>query len=294
MRHDLIRLSSDKLELRIAPSIGGSIARLDYRGPNGLVPVLRGADGAEFQVEEAASFPLVPWCNRIRDACFNFRGREIKPGRTKLDEPMPLHGHGWVSEWKLLSRSEAEASIGFIHEAGGWPWRYKARQEFTVDGLSLHYALSCRNLSEEPMPCGLGQHPYFPCTAHTRIDADVAHVWTIDEAILPLERIRADGAYSLKDRLACGQGLDNGYEGWSGEVRITTPESGFDVRLSSPNSSYLHLYSPTGADFCAAEPASHADAALTEAETVWPDRGVGVLGPGEEMVLKVSIDVVER
>jgi len=294
MRDDLVRLSNGKLDLLIAPAIGGSIACLDYIGPDGRMPVLRGADRTEFGAEEAASFPLVPWCNRIREGRFTFNGLKIQPGRTKPDEPMPLHGHGWMAEWQLLSRSEATASIGFVHEAGDWPWHYEARQDFEIDELSLRYRLSCRNLSEGPMPCGLGQHPYFPCNERTRIDADVHHVWTIDDAILPVERIRADGDYSLKGRLACGQGLDNGYEDWSGDVRISTPGAGFDVRLSSPGTSFVHVYSPVGSDFCAIEPASHADAALNERGEAWPRLGIRVLQHGEEMTLNVAIEVIER
>jgi aldose 1-epimerase len=294
MRDDLLRLSSDKLELWITPSVGGSIARLDYFGAHGPVSVLRGANDADFEVEAAASFPLVPWCNRIRDGRFNFAGRETRPGRTKPDEAMPLHGHGWMNAWRVLSRSEGKASIGFLHEPGRWPWRYEARQDFELSALLLHYRLSCRNLSDEPMPCGLGQHPYFPCTGATRIHADVDHVWTIDESILPAERVSAEGAYALRDRLACGQGLDNGYGGWRGAVRIGTPGVGFDVMLSSPEASFLHVYSPAGADFCALEPATHADAALSEAEEGWSSLGIKVLEPGEEMSLNVSIEVVER
>ena len=43
------------------------------------------------------------------------------------------------------------------------------------------------------MPCGLGQHPYFPCGPETRIDTQVADVWTIDEHVLPVEKVPADG-----------------------------------------------------------------------------------------------------
>ena len=39
------------------------------------------------------------------------------------------------------------------------------------------------------MPCGLGQHPYFPCGGGTRIDTVVTHVWTINEHVLPVEKV---------------------------------------------------------------------------------------------------------
>ena len=52
----------------------------------------------------------------------------------------------------------------------------------------LRIGLTCRNTSGEPMPCGLGQHPYFPCSAGTRIETSVTHVWTIDEEVLRSRR----------------------------------------------------------------------------------------------------------
>ena len=56
----------------------------------------------------------------------------------------------------------------------------------------MSVTLSCRNVGGEPMPCGLGHHPYFPCDADTRIDAEVEHAWTIDDATLPLEKVWAE------------------------------------------------------------------------------------------------------
>ena len=97
------------------------------------------------------------------------------------------------------------------------------RQEFTLDERGLSVSLTCRNTSAEPMPCGLGQHPYFPCGPETRIDTDVTHVWTIDENVLPVEKVPATGRFDLSDRLVCGQDLDHGFGGWGGEARADRP-----------------------------------------------------------------------
>ena len=56
------------------------------------------------------------------------------------------------------------------------------------------------------MPCGLGQHPYFPCGPQTRIDTRVTDAWTIDEHVLPVEKVPAEGRYDLTEpaRLRAG------------------------------------------------------------------------------------------
>src|SRR3546814_5357191 len=72
----------------------------------------------------------------------------------------------------------------------------------------------------------------------------VSHVWTIDENVLPVERVAATGRYALDGGTVCGRGLDNGYDGWSGLALISQPDAPFDLCMSSPDASYFQLYSP--------------------------------------------------
>src|SRR3546814_12197556 len=83
------------------------------------------------------------------------------------------------------------------------------------------------------MPCGLGFHPYFPCSTGTLLQTAVSHVWTIDENVLPVERVAATGRYALDGGTVCGRGLDNGYDGWSGLALISQPDAPFDLCMSS-------------------------------------------------------------
>jgi aldose 1-epimerase len=142
------------------------------------------------------------------------------------------------------------------------------------------------------MPCGLGQHPYFRCRAETRIDTKVTDAWTIDEHVLPVEKVPANGRYDLADRLACGQDLDNGFGGWSGEARMTDPEWPFRLRLASPDAKFFQLYSPRDGGIFVAEPVTHANAALNAPEQQWRDLGLRVLEPGDEMSLDMRLDVI--
>ena len=181
----------------------------------------------------------------------------------------------------------------FRHAPGEWPWAYEARQHFALDAAGLTAILSCTNRSDEPMPCGLGHHPYFPCTAETRIDTEVGCAWTIDDKVLPVEKVKAEGRYGLRDRLACGQGLDNGFGGWNGLVRIETPGLPFRIELSSPDARFFQVYSPASGGFFVAEPVGHANAALNEPEESWPELGLRVLEPGETMSLTMRIEMIE-
>ena len=117
-----------------------------------------------------------------------------------------------VPSWSVEEAGESGAVLAFRHHHGEWPWAYEARQEFALDERGLALGLTCRNTGAEPMPCGLGQHPYFPCGPETELDTRVTHAWTVDEEVLPVERVVADGRYDLRERRVCGQDLDNRFD----------------------------------------------------------------------------------
>jgi aldose 1-epimerase len=144
------------------------------------------------------------------------------------------------------------------------------------------------------MPCGLGEHPYVDCGPQTRIDTKVGCAWTIDEHVLPVAKVPAQGRYDLRDRLVCGQDLDNGFGDWGGEARMTDADWPYEVRLSSPAAKFFQLYSPPDGGIFVAEPVTHANAALNAPESEWPRLGMRVLEPGEAMTLDMRLDVIPK
>ena len=286
----LVTLAAGPLEVTLNPALGGSIWRFDQVAAGQRTPVLRGG-GTEDDVLAAASFPLVPFVNRIRGGRFDFRGRTVRLPRNMASDPSPLHGQGWLGSWNVLSASADEARLQFGHEAGDWPWDYVAEQHFRLTPNGLEVTLDCTNRSSEPMPCGLGQHPYFHCSPTTRIVTRVTDVWTIDDKVLPVERIPAVGDFDLADRAVCGLGLDHGFAGWGGTALLSDPGWGFTTTMSSPDATFFQLYSPKAGGIFVAEPVTHANAALNAPETEWPALGLRVLEPGEGMALSMRIEL---
>ena len=289
---ELLRLSSGPLEVALAPEVGGSIAHFFFVRGTERYPVLRGTADVPPSVLDAGSFPLVPYSNRIRGGRFGFRGREVTIAPNMASDPSPLHGQGWLRPWQVESADEQSAVLLMRHEAGEWPWTYQARQDFALDAEGLTIRLGCTNLSREPMPCGLGQHPYFLCSAETRLDTEVEGAWTIDENVLPVERVPPTGRYDLRDRPVCAQDLDHGFDGWGGSARINTPGAPFRIEMSSPTARCFQLYSPPQGKIFVAEPVTHANAALNAPEEEWPKLGMRVLEPDEEMILEMRLAVL--
>ncbi len=288
----IISLASGKLRLELSPSIGGSISNFEWADGDSARPILRKSHSPMEKILHAASFSLVPYVNRIRGGAFAFRGREVRLAPNMAGDASPLHGQGWLGPWVIEGTSDCRAQLRYRHEAGEWPWSYEARQELSLDEAGLAVLLSCRNASAEPMPCGLGQHPFFPCGPRTRLDTSVTCAWTVDEQVLPVEKVPAEGRYDLNNRLVCGQDLDNGFGGWGGEVRMSDPDWPYELRLSSPDARFFQLYSPPDGGIFVAEPVSHANAALNAPEELWPELGMRVLEPGQEMSLAMRLDVI--
>jgi aldose 1-epimerase len=290
--HNHLTLRAGDLELVLDPALGGAIRDFSWTGKGRRVPLLRPTREGADSVLDMASFPLVPYVNRIRGGRFNFRGREIVLKPNMASDISPLHGQGWLGAWSVESHGNADAELRFVHRAGEWPWAYDALQVVTLDERGLSLRLQCRNLDAEPMPCGLGQHPYFPCTGQSRIDTAVRTAFEIDEHVLPVGEVPATGHFDLRDRAVCGQGLDHGFGGWGGSALLSNPAWPASLALSSPNAEFFQLYSPDSGGIFVAEPVTHANAALNEPEERWAELGMRVLEPGEEMQLDMRLELV--
>ena len=289
----LLTLAAGPLALTLSPRIGGSIARFEYVRGDDRFPILRGCEGEPDDVLAMGSFPLVPYVNRIRDGEFRFRDRLVRLAPNMAGDPSPLHGQGWLGAWQVLEAGGNEAVLRFEHEPGEWPWAYVAEQRFKLRDDGLELSLNCTNRSPDPMPCGLGQHPYFHCGPATRIETEVSHVWLIDEKVLPTEKVVAAGRYDLSDAAVCGMGLDHGFGGWVGTARLSDPEWSFALEMRSPDAAFFQLYSPASGRLFVAEPVTHANAALNAPESEWAELGMTVLETGQSKSLTMHMEVRE-
>jgi aldose 1-epimerase len=279
-------LAAGPLLVVLAPPIGGAVARFDWNRE----PIFRPAPDGFSDVLQAGCFPMVPYVNRIRDGHFRFRDREVTldpmPGQRH-----PLHGHGWRAPWRVLSASLDEAVLAYSHVADAWPWAYEAQQAFRLDEQGLTVDLTLTNQSAEPMPGGLGLHPYFPCNDATVLDAAVSEVWTIDSEVMPVERRAAEGRYALANRRICGADLDNGYGGFSGRFAITWPDRSLAVTAEAPAARRRIDLHVAGGGVVVAEAVTHANAVLNLPEPDAVALGLKVVAPGETFALRTRFEV---
>jgi aldose 1-epimerase len=267
-------LNTARAHVEILPALGGAVGRFTLDGRDVLRPTPEGAS----DVLASGHFALVPFCNRIRDGRFSFGGRDVTLSPNLGGHPHALHGQGWRGAWTVVSVQGAEAVLAFDHAGGEWPWAYRAEQRFTLSEEGLRIDLSVTNTGTEPMPAGLGFHPFFPARAGERLQAGVTGVWMIDDECLPTTHV--DGAWrsdwAAGAPTAASGLIDNCYTGWNGAATLSAPEGASTVVTASPECRWLHVYSPPGADFVCAEPvANRPDPFQGE------DSGIMTLAPGE-------------
>ncbi|ONW86331.1 aldose epimerase, partial [Burkholderia cenocepacia] len=109
-----VTLSNASLRLDVLPHLGGGIARFDWRGENGaLVPVFRRCEHPETATDpnELACYPLLPYSNRIGDGRFECDGRKVAVPRNRRDEPLPIHGDGWLAPWQVDDATDTSLQL---------------------------------------------------------------------------------------------------------------------------------------------------------------------------------------
>lgn len=274
----MITLRHEGLVAEIAPEHGAAIHSLARNGKD----ILRRAKSAEAVAEDpraAACFPCVPWFGRLYGG-LDFAGRhwDLWPTLPACDAKHALHGEAWVRPWGVIAHTDIFLECRFSHDGvhdGRFPFAYDAREIVQIVGGSLRVDLILRNIGREPMPAGLGLHPYFSRTRDTRIDFSATDLWTPAAEGGELAPIPAGFEFSGGVRLP-NDTLDHSFAGFAGAVEISEP--GGPTRLNT-DAPILHVYAPAGEDFFCLEPVTHLPG----------DFGGCALRPGDSLRLTMTI-----
>lgn len=303
---ELVVLCAGELRLVLAPQVGGSIAGFSRQWQEGrrrrelhwLRPATAGGLAARNPLD-MASFPLVPFCNRIRDGRASFEGREIRfpPNHPAEDAPHPLHGIAWLRPWHVQAADMNSADLTLaVEPSEAWPWRFSARQRFVLEERVLKVEMDITNEDDGAMPAGIGHHPYFPHHPGTRLTSAAEAMWRGDAEVMPVRLERGGPVDALRQGVELAKlDLDNNFVGWQRSTRVDWPADlhgparSLVMEAESPLD-YFVLYCPAGYDYFCAEPVSQ----CTDWLNLMPLHGPGPLGgarlaPGETLTVRFSL-----
>jgi aldose 1-epimerase len=298
----LLQLAAGDLRATITPEVGGSIASFRTESGGRVIDWLRPASDEGLAARNPlamASFPLVPFCNRIRNGRASFEGREIRfpPNHPAEDSPHPLHGIGWQLPWHVASAGNDEVRLVLrVAASPAWPWSFSSALRYALTPSQLQVEIAITNEDSVAMPAGIGHHPYFPWTPGTRITSACAQMWASDAEAMPTGIEESDAVRKLRAGVELRQlDLDNNFTGWQHRTLVEWPADAAGPRRSvvmeaQPPLDFFVLYCPHQYDFFCAEPVSQ----CTDWLNLMPRYGAKLLGgaridPGRTLAARFSL-----
>ncbi len=104
---------------------------------------------------------LLPWPNRIRDGKYSFGGHAMQLGLTEPAAGNAIHGLTKWLEWRPVEVAADRVTLEcHVVPQPGYPWPLRARTTWSIgdDGLRADHEVT--NQGHDPVPFGLGVHPY--------------------------------------------------------------------------------------------------------------------------------------
>lgn len=282
---DELRLGDGPLEVVLLPQAGARLHRLQAFGHDLLRTPTDPAEHLRVPFFWGA-YVMAPWCNR-------FPAGPTTVGAQRLDLPAnfadgtAIHGQVYASEWTVEPDGVA------LHRSGGgdsWPWQYEVTLIPVVSGPLLRLELAVRNDSSEPMPAGVGLHPWWRRPLELSVDAPAVYPSNDGSPAVPSA---VQGPLDLRDMAEPAPGLDATWAQLGrGGVRLSWPHLGVHavLRLSSA-SSHVVVATPAELDATAVEVQSHAPDGLRRLRNGEPG-APAVLQPGERLRLELELEVM--
>lgn len=280
-----LRLVHGPFECLVTPGLGGSVLALRHAG----VDVLRRVPDDIATARQAASYPLVPFSNRIGQGRLQWGGRTWSLEGRNGAEPHPIHGVGWQDPWQVVAVAQdaSEAQLRLHHPGDArWPFAFDATQRFVLDGTGLTLELSLTNRADEPAPAGLGWHPFFTKRPGARIDVRTATRWEMGDDALPTRRVPHEGLATACDTLE----VDHCFGGWDRVASLR--DDVFAITVTSTLDQVVVFTRPGRGDL-AIEPVSHANNAFGDPAiaALGHEAGMRELAPGDTFAARMRIEV---
>lgn len=279
---DALTLTAGKIAVELVPAIGGSIASFRLDGIDVMRP-LSAADRAAGNVLGVASFPMVPFANRIGNNAFTFEGRTYRFETNNPPEIWHVHGTGWHRAWTVAAAGDRSATLT-LEVVEPQAFSYRAEQRFVLDEAGLSLSTSVTNIAPQRMPFGFGHHPWFERDDAVTVEfaARTVHMnepeMMIGERVTLPPELAFEPARPLPAYWRCTD-----YGGWSGVATVRQPARGVGLTMrGDPAYGHVMFYAdPARPVFCV-EPQTNASGAFNRPHGFGdPEDGVIVLANGE-------------
>ncbi len=279
-----LRFANGTIEAVVLPGAGARIHRLRVFGHDLLQTPPSTGDHLRDPFFWGA-YVMAPWCNRIDAAAIDIGGRRLALVSNFADGSA-IHGQVYARPWQR--RPDGTLAITGGGAGDGWPWEYEVSLDIEVVDRAVRLDLRLANRSSDPMPAGLGIHPWFRRPVAVAIHGDA--VYAVNAATEP----HPEPVHGAFDRRALGPmapGLDATWTDLADPaVELAWPDLGIraTMRIAGPSAAVIVAASPTDLEADAVEPETHAPQGLRRLINGEPD-GMVLLDPGRTLHLGVEL-----
>jgi aldose 1-epimerase len=283
---ELLTIADGPIVVELLPAVGARLHRLRVFDHDLLrTPADPGVHAREPFAWGA--YVMAPWCNRL-PAVTTQVGDRLVSLAPNFTDGTAIHGQVSAARWEVNSSGSCTIAAG----GDGWPWPYGCSLQVSVANATLRMDLAVTNLADEPMPAGLGLHPWFRRPLQLRVTADTVVPSNLDPDAVAMP---VGGPWDLRGRRAVPDDLDGTWLapsdpaielGWPG-LGIATK-----VHLTSSAGACIAVASPSTLDAVAVEPQTHAPQGLRRFLRGEP-AGMHAVAPGEALRLAIEM-VFER
>jgi aldose 1-epimerase len=288
---EVITLARGADRCDVIPQLGGSIGAWSVRGQD----MLRAASAASIAAHDPygmASFPLVPYSNRIGGGAFEWDGNAVALAQNFPPEPHAIHGVGFERPWQVQTRTNDSVVLTLRHRPdAGWPWAFEARQGITLGDGVLTLNLSAMNLQAHSAPLAFGHHPYFP-RAGAKLTFHAKGVWLVGDDGLPSQWTTPTGSFDFSEGLSVEHAdIDHCFTGWSDAARIAWPEKDWALEITgSRELPHAVVCIRSDLDAFCFEPVAHINDALNRQERA----DMPIIPPGGSFRASITFRAVRR
>jgi aldose 1-epimerase len=277
---EVVRLAdaAHHTEVSIAPSIGNIAYELKVNGKNAFWLPSDSLAALKAKPALCGNPFLAPWANRLDQDAFFANGEKFRLnpdlGNIRRDpNQKPIHGLlSFSPDWKIAAMDADSESAHVTSRLEFWkypklmaqfPFAHTIEMTYRLRDGVLEVETLLENQSTEPMPVGIGYHPYFQLHDAPRDQWNV-HLAARDHLVLSKELIPTGERKPVEfpDPVSLsGTQLDDVF---SGLVRDSSEHATFWVegaheRLSviyGPKYTVAVVYAPAGRNFICFEPMS--------------------------------------
>lgn len=298
-------IANDYWQAGVLPDTGASLAFGRVRHGDTFVDVMRPTAESDYgNASLCASFIMLPWANRLRNARFRFRGQDYPLEVTNADGTA-IHGTVRKLPWRILSEQSTQILMAFdsaAHDKLNYPFAFSAHAEYRLEANDFVWKLRLKNADTCAIPVGFGHHPYFLKQAgsmdsrvHLEIPYDQQYTLIDDMAVSDPGPIQDVSDFRRLRPLG-----DDYYSSlFTGRqstlpMRIVYPELNVELHLmADPVFAHTMLYAPLGKPFFAVEPQTNANDGFNLYDQSIRSSGVIVLEPGDEIEGECCLRLVQ-